>query len=556
MEHEKRQRNNFIDDYDDSKRKKIASESHQCLSRESVTYFEHLSNELIYEVFEFLDCFHIYEAFFKLNMRFRNLLANSTLPIKINISSMSKSAYQKYYTDIIVTNAYRINSLQLSNLFIYDLTSSPIQILPKFLQLETLIFDNVESEYLEKLLRSLKSLPILSSLTINSLDNIKNKNAIYHEIFCLPALKYCKVSLERNSNDDDLLPSITNHYSPIEHLVINDDMYLDELNCLASYVPQLRRFSIQLRPAYWKQRNKVHPPTLNHLTHVFLKMNYVNFNEFEQLVIDLFATIQFLRISIINNGDMNYMNNKRWEELILSHMSHLRIFDIRYECCLYNMTLDDNNPFTLNDYINQFTTPFWIERQWFFELQYYQERYSNRAIFYSTDPYRRKTYTLSQKSNKKTCLNSSETNLSSVHHVQIQREKEMINCVNYFPNVTKLTFESGFSTTHNSMNSQIMASDIDYGIFDYNSSQDPFEIDYQINLFEFYQCFKSRKSKQKLKKSSCPISLKILKSQSKLVKLNCTNDKSTRKAEPKSFRYDRFSKKSKTFECDEEFQEK
>ncbi|CAF2762983.1 unnamed protein product [Rotaria sp. Silwood2] len=101
-----------------------------------------------------------------------------------------------------------------------------------------------------------------------------------------------------------------------------------------------------------------------------------------------------------------------------------------------------------------------------------------------------------------------------------------------------------------------MASDIDYGIFDYNSSQDPFEIDYQINLFEFYQCFKSRKSKQKLKKSSCPISLKILKSQSKLVKLNCTNDKSTRKAEPKSFRYDRFSKKSKTFECDEEFQEK
>ncbi|CAF4156207.1 unnamed protein product, partial [Rotaria sordida] len=240
------------------------------LPRESITYFEYLSNELIYEVFEFLDYLHVYEAFFNLNIRFRNLLTNSSLPIKINISSMSKLAYEKYYRDIIMTNVYRINLFRSSNLFIYGLTSSSIQILSKFLQLERLILNNIESEYLEKLLYSLKFLPILSSLTITSLDNIKNKKVIYHQIFHLPALKYCKVSLKGYSNDDDPLPSITNDYSPIEHLIINDTMYLDELNCLASYVLQLRRFSIQLRPEYWKQRTKIHPPTLKHLTHVFL----------------------------------------------------------------------------------------------------------------------------------------------------------------------------------------------------------------------------------------------------------------------------------------------
>ncbi|CAF1145093.1 unnamed protein product [Rotaria sordida] len=100
-----------------------------------------------------------------------------------------------------------------------------------------------------------------------------------------------------------------------------------------------------------------------------------------------------------------------------------------------------------------------------------------------------------------------------------------------------------------------MASDNEYDIFDYNSSQDPFEIDYQIDLFEFRRCLKSRKSKPKLKKSSCPISLKTLKSQRTLVKVNCMNDKITRKAEQKSFRYDRYSQKSKIFECDEVFQE-
>ncbi|CAF3217762.1 unnamed protein product [Rotaria sp. Silwood2] len=387
MEQIKRQRNNSFDNYDDSKRKKIGSKSNNCLSRETITNVEDVSNELIYEIFEFLDYFHIYKAFFNLNVRFRNLLTNSSLPIKINISSISKSAYQQYYTDIIRTNAYRINSLRLSNLFIYGLASSPIQILSKFLQLERLILHNIQSEYLEESLLRLMSLPFLSSLTVTSLDNIKNKNVIYHQILRLPALKYCKFSLEGYSNDDIPLPSTTNDYNPIEHLIINDEMYLDQLNCLASYAPQLRRFSTQLRPEYWIQQTKISPLTLNHLTHVFLKMNNVSFNQFEQMVVDLFATIQFLRISVTNSADMEYMNNKRWEQLILSHMPNLRIFDIRYEGYLSNIAANNNYKLVLDSLINQFTSPFWIERQWFFALRYYQERSSNWIIFYSTDPY-------------------------------------------------------------------------------------------------------------------------------------------------------------------------
>jgi hypothetical protein len=102
-----------------------------------------------------------------------------------------------------------------------------------------------------------------------------------------------------------------------------------------------------------------------------------------------------------------------------------------------------------------------------------------------------------------------------------------------------------------------MASDIDYDIYDYNSSQDYLDIDYQIDLFEFRQSFKCKKqSKQKIKKSACPISVKTLKSQSTLVKMNCKNDKKTLKAERKPFRYDRYPTEPKFFECDEEFQTK
>jgi len=102
-----------------------------------------------------------------------------------------------------------------------------------------------------------------------------------------------------------------------------------------------------------------------------------------------------------------------------------------------------------------------------------------------------------------------------------------------------------------------MPSDNDYDSFDYNSSQDSCEIDYQIDLFEFRQYFKfNKQTKQKTKKSSCPISTKTLKSQPTLVKINCMSYKKTSKAERKSFRYDHYPLKPKIFECDEHFQEK
>ncbi|CAF3361804.1 unnamed protein product [Rotaria sp. Silwood2] len=101
-----------------------------------------------------------------------------------------------------------------------------------------------------------------------------------------------------------------------------------------------------------------------------------------------------------------------------------------------------------------------------------------------------------------------------------------------------------------------MASDIDYSSFDYNSSQDPFDIDCQIDLFEFRQFVKSKKTKQKIKKSSCPISMKTLKSQPTLVQINCMSYKKTPKAEQKSFRYNRYPQNPELFECDEVFDEK
>jgi hypothetical protein len=214
------------------------------LSGEIITQFEDLSNEVIYEIFEFLDHFHVYEAFFNLTLRFRRLLTHSTLPMKINLSPMSKSTLQRYCQDILLHNQHRIYLLRLSNLFMYDDRAfSLFRITSNFCRLETVIFDNIESDYLDHFLHQLTSLSSLSSLTITTADNVEDKIHIYREIFRLPALKYCKLSLGERIGSN-LLSFATNEYSPIEHFIIENGIHIDQLDSLLSYVPRLRRLSL------------------------------------------------------------------------------------------------------------------------------------------------------------------------------------------------------------------------------------------------------------------------------------------------------------------------
>jgi len=103
---------------------------------------------------------------------------------------MSKSAFKHYNKDIIATNMYRIKSLHFSDVFIYDFVSSSIGKLSEFRRLETLILYNIESKYLENFLDQSTYLSLLSSLVITSVDQVKNKNTIYHQVFRLPAFQF------------------------------------------------------------------------------------------------------------------------------------------------------------------------------------------------------------------------------------------------------------------------------------------------------------------------------------------------------------------------------
>jgi hypothetical protein len=259
---------------------------------------------------------------------------------------------------------------------------SSIGELSKFSRLETLILEKIESACLRKLLDQLPSLSLLSSLVIASVDSVKDKNTVYRQIFHLPALKYCKLSLRAWDYNETLEISIT-EYSKIEHLIITDTIYLHELDSILSYVPHLRRLSFHSLSESRSERTKISPRVLNHLTHISLETSSIKFDQFEQLFVNLFSTAEVLRFTTGYVADREYMDANKWEQLIISHIPNLHIFDIQLD------VLEENDDrLRIQTQINQFTSPFWMERQWFFAHRCYQTKYGHRTSFFSTNPYR------------------------------------------------------------------------------------------------------------------------------------------------------------------------
>ena len=345
---------------------------------------EDLSNELFYEIFNHLDVYHVYKGFYGLNQRLQSLLTTSTLPLKINLSSISKSSFQYYHRQILMPNKHRITTLRLANVFLPDLIFSPVRTVSDFTRLETLIFDHCKSKYLPNIIHHLASLSYLTSLVIMPIDNIAKIDELYRAIFHLPVLKYCKVSLDYHSRYDGLR-LITNATSSIEHLVLDHECTLNELDVILSCVPHLRRLSIQsLEREYTNFTGDYSSKKIEHLRHFSVDRMSISFNQFQRMSECLFTQLEVLHLSI--NNDQEYLNAKQWEQLIRSTMSQLRIFDFQYSTYL-NTDMAGSRA-VYDSFMEQFSTLFWMERQWFFAYQLLEETYQRRVIFHSTSPYR------------------------------------------------------------------------------------------------------------------------------------------------------------------------
>ncbi|CAF1415359.1 unnamed protein product [Rotaria sordida] len=376
MQRTKRKENDMVQISNSNKKQKLEN---QITTINSNKYcLEDLANEILYEIFEYLDVYDIYKGFYNLNNRFQNLAINSNVLTKINISTISKSNFEDYYYNILIPNQSQINFLRLSNPFVVKIIFSEPRLILNFIRLQTIILDNVLNKNFHKFFDYLLCLTTLHAITISFAVHISSLDIIFSQIFRLSTLKYCKIEYQQLS----FIDFINYESSSIEYLIINGHLRFSALHNLLCCLPKLQHLSISYLDKFdcYEESNKLSSIQLKYLKHVSLKLDDVHFDEFEKIIKEFFYHIQILRLTIVY--DETYLDAKRWQQLILFHMSYLRIFYINHQGYV------NNNNLTYHDIINQFNSSFWNENKWFFTHQHQWKYRLDTGIFYSTRPYR------------------------------------------------------------------------------------------------------------------------------------------------------------------------
>ncbi|CAF4971149.1 unnamed protein product, partial [Rotaria sp. Silwood1] len=292
----------------------------------SITCIENLSNELFYEIFEYLDGYDIYKAFCNLNTRFQRLITCSSISLNIKLCSNAPSEVKHCCKTVIIPNVHRILSLDLEGESIINDFFKHCIINSSFHRLQSIALSRISIDRAVVLLFYLKSLPRLFSLTMNIEEEWNaDLSDIYRMIFSLPSLKYNKLSLFSLfdvENANIFVPLAPNEqFSTIEYLVINHICTLSDLISVLYHTPQLRHLICDNLVESDSNVQTEQSMTLSNLVYIRFNVCDINFDEFE-IFMKIFSQLQVLHIS--QEYGKAYLDADRWKRLIIKHMPHLR----------------------------------------------------------------------------------------------------------------------------------------------------------------------------------------------------------------------------------------
>jgi hypothetical protein len=345
-----------------------------------ITSIENLSNEVFYEIFDYLDGRDIYDAFSNLNSRIQQLITSPSLILKIEFFRSSHPDMKHRCEYVIIPNKHRIISLLIWDQVLIDQFFIHCIIDETFIRLESICLCEVSINKLIIILFYLKSLPRLFALTIflHNDDSYIDLSDIYRMILCLPSLKYNKLFRAEECEVNVLVPfAINERFSNIEYLHMNHRCNLNEIISILYHTPRLHHLICgELFGPDDNIENEV-LLTLPNLTNIKIYDCYMKFNEFEKFSKKICRQLKDLYIGIYHND--NYIGPAHWERLILQYIPHLLRFHLHCRLCVDDYFEDIG----FDAFVNQLTSRFWIDHGWVFGLTF-----NAGKIFYETEPYR------------------------------------------------------------------------------------------------------------------------------------------------------------------------
>jgi hypothetical protein len=346
-----------------------------------ILHLEDLSNEILYEIFEYIELYDLFQAFTNLNHRFKILLNYSFLSLQVNLNTTEKINVKNYYTQLIMPNKHRIISLYLTDRSDIIPKYCSFDILDSsFNHLQLLVLDCVPHKKFASFFRILSSLPHLFSMILRFSNNIADLTETYQLIFHLPFLKQIEVSTEGYSLIILLPINTSEQQSHIKRLIINHPCRFEELIVLLSNTPRLTHLTcVKLNKGDEEIQQKI-PINMIKLRSIIIHMCDVKFDQLEIFIKTLCKQIRVLCIN--TSEDVTYLDATRWERLITEHMPYLDRFEFQYHEFHYQ-----NIGLKLFHYVlEQFTSLFWINRGCLFQITVDIEYWPPIKVIYSIRP--------------------------------------------------------------------------------------------------------------------------------------------------------------------------
>lgn len=348
--------------------------------KQFISGMENVSNEIFYEIFDYLDGGEVYNAFSNLNYRFQQLLRSSSFLFKLRFRETNDQQLINKYKEIIRDYKYRIISFHLCLSPRSNHLFSSFSIDSSFDRLESLSLTGIHSNTLSSYLIKLRRIPRLYSLTIDTKNGFDDLQVVYRSIFALPALKFYKFMISE-SNDRIYQTSLPmanqNQFSTIKYLDMAHFCSIDELTHIVSYTPELRHLKfINNDDDYFN----IGTILLSNLTHLSISANQLQFDDFEIFIKNMHCMLKVLHFTVRSEyKDGSYLDATRWKQLILQDLPQLKEFEFKY----YRYASDDEVERSSYDEHNRFTSSFWLQRQWIYEVTIDDEQF-----IYSISPYK------------------------------------------------------------------------------------------------------------------------------------------------------------------------
>ena len=344
---------------------------------------ENLPNDLFYEIFEYLNGCDLIQAFSQLNQRFEYLIQYSSLPLAIEFTSKSQAKLEENCRNVIIPYKHRIRSLHLYNSTVIGNFFRICTIDGSFTCLKSIALSEISRENAIAAIFCMKSLPKLSSLTIELEDDYDPDGSIIFElIFQLPTLKYLSITASPWEFDIDIPIAINSKPSPIERMILNVYFRVSELITIVQHTPKLKYLScIRIDDSVDINLND-QSPLLTELTHLSIKNFQADFTEFEYLMKRISSQLQILHLKAL--PFRSFLSENRWRQLITKYMPVLHDFQFDRP--------EENNDDDLDygyfepdpEVLKAFTSSFWTDRNWYVQVTDTNEQYE--FSIHSADP--------------------------------------------------------------------------------------------------------------------------------------------------------------------------